>query len=566
MPRTATTRVKQRESRSGRGEQYKQMNVAEFFARNKELAGFANTTRAAYQTVRELVENALDATDVHGILPVIYIRIEFDTELESAHGNPKKFLAITVEDNGIGVPTTVIANAFGRVLYSSKYTNKQTRGMYGLGVKAAVLYGQMTAGRPVEVTSSTARSDYIYHKKLYIDIQRNEPRIVEEGQWRKTSGWHGTRVTIRLEGNWGKARSRVIEYIRRTAIVAPYAEIYFETPEGELIVFPRITRKMPPPPKEVKPHPHGVDAIQMRMIIQSSRADKLYRVLVEEFQSVGETTAKRFLIEHGFDPNMNPKLLLRDDMKDELVRLVTAMKSYTKFRNPRSDHLSPIGEELIVLGLKRLYNPEFVAAVTRRPKAYGGHSFIVEAGIAYGGEVPLSNEPLLLRYANKIPLLYGEKEGVIYKVVRNINWKIYNVSFPAPLAVLVHVASTKVPFKGVGKESISEVQEIEDEIRNAVQDVARKLRHYLSRKKREMEVRRKIVTLSKYIPEIARALAILAKPPDRWNHPSPEEEDRIKEALIKLVAKNIELPTMNGARQEDPEQLIRRVIEEVKIE
>ena len=440
--------------------------------------------------------------------------------------------------------------------------NRQTRGMYGLGVKAAVLYGQMTAGTPVVVSSSTRDSKYIYSKTIYIDINRNMPRVVEDHQWSKTSGWHGTRVTIRLEGNWGGARSRVLEYIRRTAIVAPYAEIVLQTPDGDVYLFPRMTTELPPPPKEVKPHPHGIDVEHMKIIIRESTAKRLYEVLAREFQSVGERTARRFLEEAGFDPDMDPKLLLSDSMKNELVRLVTAMKQYSGFKSPRSDHLSPIGERLIVLGLRRMFNPDFATAVTRPPRAYGGHSFIVEAGIAYGGEVPVRDEPLLLRYANKIPLLYEEKEGVIYKVVSGVNWKYYQVDFPAPLAVLVHIASTRVPYKGVGKESIAEVPEIEREIRIAVMHAARRLSRYLSRKRREEEARRRIITISKYIPEIARSLAVLTKPPDRWEPPSEEEERRFAEALVRLVARHIPVPSEASEGDGRPQgEEARRVIE-----
>ncbi len=547
--------------------EYKHMNVAEFFAKYKNIAGFGNPTRAVFQTIRELVENSLDATDVHGILPRIYIRVEYDKELEGLHGNPKKFLIITVEDNGIGVPPTIMANAFGRVLYSSKYVNKQTRGMYGLGVKAAVLYGQMTTNRPVEVMSSTIASEYVYYKKLYIDIKTNTPVIVEDGQWRKRSGWHGTRVKIHIEGNWQRAKSRVVEYIRRTAIVAPYAEIYFETPEGEVFVFPRLTDKIPPPPKEVKPHPHGVDVEQLKVIIKSTRSRGLASMLATEFQSVGIKTARQFLKEYGFDPDMNPKLLLKSDMRNELVRLVQAMQSYRKFRAPRSDHLSPIGSDLIVLGLRRMFNPEFATAVTRPPRAYSGHSFIVEVGIAYGGGVPIDNEPLLLRYANKIPLLYEDKEGVIYKVVSSINWNTYKVKFPAPLAILVHIASTQVPYKGVGKESISDVPEIEHEIRIALQEAARKLRIFLSRKKRQEEVRRRIINIARFIPEVARSLALLARPPEKWSRPSESEEKKIMEALVKLVSRHIEIPRIDGVEEEtDPEKIVWSIIKDIKIE
>ncbi len=548
-------------AQAGRGEKYRAMSPAEFFSRYKELAGFSNPTRAVYQTVRELVENALDATDTHGILPVIRISIRRAEGFEE--GNR---YSITVEDNGIGVPPTVMADAFGRVLYSSKYVIRQTRGMFGLGVKAAVIYGQQTAGRPVTVVSSMVDGDYVYMKRLFIDINKNEPRIVEEAQWRKRGRWHGTRVSITIEGDWRRARSRVIEYVKRTAIVAPYAEIHLETPDGEVYVFPRLTRKMPKPPREAKPHPHGVNLEQFKMIIQSTTAQTLEEMLVREFQSVGEKSAREFLREAGIRGSVNPKVLLRREYEDVLVRLVDRLRSYKKFRAPKSDYLSPIGADLIEIGLRRMFRPEWVGAVTRPARAYQGHPFIVEAGIAYGG-IPPRDEPLLLRYANKIPLLYGEREDVAYKVVSSINWKLYGVDMPAPLVVLVHVASTRIPYKEAGKESIGDVPEIESEIRNAVQEVARKLRVYMSRKRREAEVRRKIITLAKYIPEIARSLAMLSKPPEKWEPPRPEEERRLVEALVRLVSRHVEVPSIPGADGDvDPEEIIKKVIMEVRLE
>jgi len=542
-------------------EKYKAMSPAEFFARYKELAGFSNPTRALYQTVRELVENALDATDTHSILPVIRVYVRRAEEFRE--GNR---YTVTVEDNGIGVPPNVMADAFGRVLYSSKYVIKQTRGMFGLGAKAAVIYGQQTSGKPVTVASAMVGGGYSYMKRLQIELKENRPKIFEQGQWRKRGRWHGTRVSITIEGNWSKARSRILEYIKRTAIVAPYAEIVLETPDGEVYYYPRMTSKMPKPPKEAKPHPHGIDLDQMKMIIRNSAAKTLRELLVKEFQSVGDLTAVKFLREAGFDPDMNPKLLERPEYQQLLVRLVDRMKKY-RFRAPKSDYLSPIGAELIEIGLRRMFRPEWVSAVTRTPRAYMGHPFIVEAGIAYGGAIPKREEPILLRYANKIPLLYGQREDVSYKVVTSINWKHYGVEFPAPLVVLVHVASTKIPYKEAGKESIGEVPEIEAEIRNAIYEVARKLKVYMARKRREAEVRRRVITLAKYIPEIARSLAILSKPPDKWRPPTPEEEEMLKKALVKLVAKYIEIPKVPGVDGDvDPEELVEKVISEVELE
>jgi DNA topoisomerase-6 subunit B len=538
-------------------ERFREMSVAEFFAKYREVAGFSNPVRALYQTVRELVENSLDATDGHGIAPEVRIYIE---RIDSDRG----WCRVTVEDNGIGVPPTVMPEAFGKVLFSSKYVLRQTRGMYGLGVKAAVLYGQVTTGNPVEVQSTTRGSSYIYAKKLYIDMKRNEPVILEEAQFKKNVSWHGTRVSLIIECDWQRAKSRILEYIRRTAIIAPYADILIQTPDGEVLYFPRTTKKMPKPPKTAKPHPHGVDVETLKTMLKATKAKTLLEFLEVEFQSVGRQSALEFLKSIGLRPTMKPKQLLRGENGALVVAMVEAMRSF-KFRAPRSDCLSPLGEELIKVGLKRMFNPEWVDAVTRPPRAYQGHPFIVEVGMAYGGSIQPSEEPLLLRYANKIPLLYEEREDVSYKVLSDVNWKQYDVEMPAPLVVLVHVVSTKVPYKGVGKESISDVPELEAEIRNGVLELARRLKRFISAKEREAEVMRKILVLSKYIPEIARSLKVLSKDPGSWKPLEPGEERDIVDALVSLVARNIELPRRGDDSGRSVEDLIRSIISEVRV-
>ncbi len=512
-------------------EKFKAISPAEFFYRNKEIAGFSNPARALYQSVRELVENALDATDAHGILPDIEVKIERDPVKTYVY-------RIAVKDNGIGIPPQYVPEAFGRVLFSSKYVLRQTRGMFGLGAKMVVLYGQMTVGEPVEVITSPIGSRRVYAFKIMIDIKENKPIILHRASWPKNSDWHGTLVKVAIEGDWGRAKSRIIEYIRRTAIVTPYANIVFETPDGDVFVYKRVTKNMPPPPRETKPHPHGIDLEMLRMMIKSTNAKTLLEFLVQEFQGVGKVTAERFLNTFGLDPNKDPKTL----SQQELEGLLKAFRSYNEFRAPRSDHLSPIGADLIKLGLQAILKPEFVEAVTRKPVVYEGHSMIVEVGIAYGGAIQPSENPLLLRYANKIPLLYDEKTDVAWKVINEeIDWSYYGVQFPAPLAILVHICGTKIPYKGVGKESIADVPVLESEIENGVRQVARALKAYLAKKKKEEELQRKAITIIKYIPEVARSLAVfLTKPQPAVD---PVSEEVIESKLFELVKNKLgELP------------------------
>jgi len=536
-------------------ETFRQLSPSEFFYRNREIAGFSNPGRALYQTVRELVENSLDATEAHGILPDITVQITREDP-----SNPNYF-TITVEDNGIGVPPHIIPDAFGRVLYSSKYKIRQTRGMYGLGAKMAILYGQMTTGKPFEIYSSTPRSKNIYYYKLMIDVRRNQPIILEQGVWAKKGNWHGTIARVTIEGEWNKrVRDYVVVYIKRTAVVTPYANLTLIAPKVgvkddpnaiEVISFTRVTTKLPKPPRESKPHPMGVDLELLKLMIAETKAKRIKDFLIREFQRIGETKVMEILKEAGIEPDRNPKSLSRE----ELRRLYKAMKS-TKYISPNPEPLSPLGPELIEIGLREVLKPEFAAAVTRKPRSYGGHPFIVEGGIAYGGELlsrldEIASEAIksqvgphiaLLRYANKIPLLYDEKSDVMWLVVdpSRFAWRTtYKLDQNDVIAVLIHVASTKVPYKGVGKESVANVDVIEEEIRGLVQELARKLRLHISKKRREKEAEEKLHTFLRYISEVSRSLAVIAG--DGTSGPNEHIKKNIEEKLKELAYRKVGL-------------------------
>lgn len=498
---------------------YEALPVAEWFRRNRELAGFHNPARALYQTIRELVENSLDATETYGILPNIYIRISIEDE-------QKGWASVYVEDNGIGIPGNEIPNVFGRVFYSSKYKIKQHRGVFGLGLKMVVLYSQSTTNKPVYVRSSTIKSDKIYEYQIMIDTNNNSPIILDRREYPNKYKWHGTAVKVYLEGNWPAAKKRIEDYLKRTAIIAPYAEIILKSPDLELWL-KRRTTKLPPPPKEGLPHPKSVDVDTVKQMLLESRNMSLLEFLTENFDAVGEGTAKAFLEWAGFNPNTKTTALT----PEEIVRLVEKMKQYEGWRRPRADWLSPVGSELLEIGAKAILGAEAVFAVTRKPESYSGHPFIVEVAVAWGGQIPPVDKPLLLRYANKIPLLYDEGADVARKIVDEFNWQNYKIKFPAPLAVITHICSTKIPYASAGKEAIAEVPEIEKEIRLALRDAAKKLRLYLSRKEKEMELLNKYISLAKYVDEIAHNLSIITR----------LDREPLEKNLYKLIEKKIGL-------------------------
>lgn len=480
---------------SKKSEEFQEISPADFFWRNRDIAGFTNPARAMYTTIRELVENSLDATEGRGVLPNIYVRIQ---EVDG-------FQEVVVQDNGCGVPAEKIPQAFGQVLFGSKYRLKQTRGTFGLGGKMAILYGQITTNKPVTVISSTGGSK-IHEYALSIDIKSNKPRVRKHKVLPNPKRWHGTIIQLNTQGDYARVRTKIVEYLKQTATVTPYADFTFVDPDGLFYYFQRSTDELLHTPREVKPHPAGMDVEAVNRIIAITKTSDLVTFMQRHFQRIGEKTARRFLQHANLDPRRNPRKMT----VDEVVRFCSAVHSF-KFITPDSSCLSPIGERLLKSGIEKELMPEFVAVTQRKPSSYGGFAFIVETAIAYGGSLPNSDEPALYRFANRIPLMFDEGSDVSRKVIdEKIDWRQYRVQQNSPTAVFVHICSTKIPYKTVGKEMIADRPEVEREVTIALRDVGRQLMSFLSKREAHRAKQARLQIFEQYLPKIARFATRLA--------------------------------------------------------
>jgi DNA topoisomerase-6 subunit B len=482
---------------------FEEISPADFFYRNRDIAGFTNPARAIFSSIRELVENALDASDLSGVPPEIYIRLSHEDAEETESGIG--VYRLRVVDNGTGIPARHIPAAFGQVLFGSKYKLRQARGTFGLGGTMAILYGQITTHKPVEVKSTTGTSK-IYEYKLMIDIQRNRPLILDRKIRRNKERWRGTVVEFCLEGDYFRAMPKILEYLKQTAVVTPYADITFVDPRGRLYIFTRATKKMPPAPKETLPHPYGVDVETIQRLIRVTECRNMLDFMQKHFHRVSERVAHRFLEFAGISERKDPRRL----KPHEIVTLVRMMKRFDGFFSPDASCLSPLGEELLRAGILKELKPEFIAVSQRKPSTYSGHPFIVETAIAYGGNIPKKDEILVYRFANRIPLLYDEASDVSVRVIRSMNWRRYKVTPDMPIAILVHVCSTKVPYKTVGKEFIADRPEVRGEILNGIREVARQLQKFLTKREHAEKEKRRLTVFSKYLPKIARFSTDLA--------------------------------------------------------
>jgi DNA topoisomerase-6 subunit B len=480
---------------------FEEISAADFFYRNRDIAGFTNPSRAIFAAIRELVENSLDAAESLRIPPEIYVRLSYEGE-----GSPEtQIYKLRVEDNGIGIQPRHIPSAFGQVLFGSKYKLKQQRGTFGLGGKMAILYGQITTHQPATVTSSTGITK-IYEYKLMIDIQKNRPLIMDRKVLINKERWRGTVVEFTLEGDYLRAMPKILDYFKQTAMVNPYANLTFVDPKGRLYKFTRVTKDMPAPPQETKPHPYGVDVELLQRLIQVTPYKTMQEFLKNHFHRVGEITAQKFLEFSNLSPSKNPKKLSHE----EIVRLMHMLKKYKDFLPPDASCLSPLGEELLKAGILKELKPEFAVVHQRRPATYAGHPFIIETGIAYGGEVPKRGTFMLYRFANRIPLLYDEASDISMRVITTMNWRRYRVMPDMPIAILVHICSTKVPYKTVGKEFIADRPEVRREIANGLREVARQIGHFMSKREHVDKEKKRLGIFNKYLPKIAQFSTKLA--------------------------------------------------------
>ena len=440
---------------------FNNISPAEFFYRNRYMAGFGNPTLAVYSTVRELVENGLDACEDSGRPPLIAV----DLIIKSP-----EFVSVTVSDNGTGVPYSRVAEAFGRMLFGSKYEARQRRGTFGLGATMAVLYGQITTEHPVEIHTQTGISGGREYR-LLIDIEHNEP-VVESEQESDRDG-PGTTVTIHIKGDLRRAQDRIVEYLRMTTISSPHARILFRVNGTTQAEFGPWTEQLPVIASVSRPHPRAADRELLRRLMVDSRDQRTRDFLTESFQQIGDRTAARLLKYAGLDARKKVVSLNRE----EVSRLSSALRSFDGLGRPDSTCLSPLGEESFLTSVKSVFDVSFSAYGRRGPSEWEGNPFIVEGVLAVSHEFQESDLPTLYRFANRVPLLYDASEDVFTKVLRKIDWSRYYIHSIQPISIFAHLCSTKIPYRAAGKQSIAVVPEIEVEalalLRNLSRDLGR---------------------------------------------------------------------------------------------
>ncbi len=509
------------------GARQREISVSEFFTKNRHLLGFDSPRKALLTCVKEAVDNALDACEEAGILPDVAVKLEVvGTGGNTPPASQATRFRITVTDNGPGIVRQHIPRIFAKLLYGSKFHRmRMSRGQQGIGISAAGMYGQLTTGKPVQIISRTGPKAAAHFFEVQIDTKKNEPLVHENKQieWPQPQG---TQVTLEVEGKYQKGRASVDEWLEQTSIANPHVRLLYQTPEGETKEYPRTYHELPPSPREIKPHPYGIEFGMFLKMLQDTKSHALTGFLASDFCRVSPQLAEEICKVAKVPPHAKPR-----DLKGQAAETLYQTIQSTKIMAPPTNCISPIGEKAILSGLYKQIKGQFYTAVSRPPAVYRGNPFIIEAGLAYGnppedqakpkqpavpkaeGEEEEEDSELarVIRYANRVPLLYQQSACSTFKAVVGTTWKNYGVSqsrgaLPGgPMVIFVHMASVWVPFTSESKEAIADYDEIQKEITLALRECGRRLGLFLRRRERAASEFRRRNIFELYIEEVVEA-------------------------------------------------------------
>ena len=487
----------------------KQASIGEFFEKNKHFLGFDTQQRAIITAVKEAVDNSLDACEEARILPDIRVELRRTKSDE---------LEMISQDNGPGIPRDSIEGVFGKFLLGSRFhAIRQTRGQQGIGITGVVMYSQLTTGAKTRVISKVKSDSSAVFVDLGIDTKKNkaikssERRDIWIDERTGEEISHGLKITTVMKAKYQRGKKSVYQYLRMTSIVNPHASISLVVmnKEGEIIEegnWVRTSNKLPRVVEEIKPHPHGIQLGTLQRMLRESTDRRMTSFLKHNFSGVSPRAAKEILGMADIEEGRTPKRIKPEEAK----AMITAFQT-VKLLKPPMDCLSPIEDLLIKKGLSKAIDSRFASTVTRSPTVSQGNPFQIEVGLVFGGDLSSEGPIEILRFANRVPLMYQQGGCLLTKALEAVNWKSYGLEQPGgsgipkgPAAVLVHLASTNVQFTSEAKEAVSYNEEVFDEVRKAMLEVGRGLKNHLKKSSERKKAKEKFELVNIILPEIAK--------------------------------------------------------------
>ena len=503
----------------------KKTEISEFFYKNAHLLGFTYPGKNMIIAVHELVTNSLDNCIENKIEPIIKI------EIKQMEQDKKDYFKLIVSDNGTGIPEKNLETIFSKFLQGSKFgVNKESSGQQGIGASGVILFSKATTGKPTKMTTINNGKKYVVEIDMDIKSGKSLNKIISMEKANKNE--HGTTLEVYLKNvAYSVGQASVDEYIKLLFLANPFATITLKNPNGEKTEYKALT-KMPEPPKELKYHPLGLSAHDLVSLFDESNSKNLSEFLSHHLQKMSPRKENELSKMLNIDFSKIKKGQLDFQTSEKIINRFKDLK----LPRPSSENLLPIGEKELESSLKQLYTPEFYSIIERPPKVYkGGIAFKVECAVGWQGSCGKKNsttgffEPVNVRFANRVPLLFNWSADIVYNVMKEIRIQSY-IKIEGnnlPLTIITNINSSNIPYSDVSKMSIADIEEIHNELHLAILEALRKISIYVNKKHREMKEKEYKDKMKTYIEIVAESMSDIS---DNY-----KKKDWIKDKLENII-------------------------------
>ena len=491
-----------------------QSSTAEYFAKNLQQVGFSSPLKAVLTTLKESVDNSLDACEEFDILPELHIEIE---KVGKGSSKSTDLVRILVRDNGPGLSADDLPKVFGEYLASSKFgRGRCSRGQQGIGISAATTWAQLTNAAGANVISKTKTMKKAIQATVDVDIKHNKGKLKNKKAiaWKYKNGLQVEFVIdgrVQLNGDGG-----VLTYLEGTTLVNPHLKLSYKLLDNDIVKIDRVSTDIPKVPPATLPHPHTMKLGEFLTHALLYPGHTLAQFLKRGFSKVNDAALKDFKKQGISAKDLATKMSKFKD--SEYKKLFQAIQE-TDLGNPTTRSVLVIGEEGLAKSIQRLGEVDFFSVVTRKPKICDFKPVVVEVAIArFLDKKGSDDEPSqLLRFANRVPLQFDKGGCAITKAVESVNWKSYGLSQPkrslprGPYVFAISVTSPFIKFKNASKETIDSSDELVEELRFAMMRAGQKLSRHIKQEQRAADLERKKQHIEKFGPILVKGLVDITK-------------------------------------------------------
>ncbi|HEX4924667.1 MAG TPA: DNA topoisomerase VI subunit B [Bdellovibrionales bacterium] len=508
-------------------------STAEYFAKNLQQVGFSSPTKAVLTTLKEAVDNSLDACESHGIQPELWVEI-----LKVGPGSQKNTdaIQIAVEDNGPGIDPDDLTKVFGEYLASSKFGRGQcSRGQQGIGISAATTWAQLTSAAGATVITKTAKMRKAVKALVEVDIKSNRGVLKKKEtiDWDKESG---VRVEFRMDGRIQlNGDGGLMTYLEGTTLVNPHVTLNYKLPDAEWVKVERVSQVVPEIPAATLPHPHTMKLGEFMTYAHLHGKITLRKWLKSSFSRITDSTFTDF-VKNGLPKNVIDQPIAK--ITDEQFKTIFKAIHDTELMSPSTKSVLSVGEESLAKSISRLGEVDFLSVVTRKPRICDFKPVVVEVALARFKNRGDEDSPVqVLRFANRVPLQFDKAACAITHAIESVNWKSYGLGQPkesvplGPYVFAVSVVSPFIKFKNASKETVDASDELVEEIRRALMQAGQKLSRHIRREHKEADLERKLAHIEQFGPILVDGLV-------RIIGANEKRKKKAEEGLRKLLGRD----------------------------